>query len=180
VTPHVPADDESALVVVVPEAEPLVADLRAQYDRSAARGMPAHVTVLYPFRHPDALDAPVLGALSDTFARQAAFRYALVGVCGFPGVVYLAPQPRDPFDALTRAVAARFPDTPPYAGAIADPIPHLTVAQSPPAAALDEISGQLLASLGATLPLACEARAVTLATKRAGRWTLGRRFGLGL
>ena len=40
----------SALVVLVPEAEPLVAELRLVHDRMAARGVPAHVTVLHPFK----------------------------------------------------------------------------------------------------------------------------------
>ncbi|WP_079312549.1 hypothetical protein [Microbispora sp. GKU 823] len=41
--------DETALVVEVPSAEPLVRGLRERYDSFAAYGMPAHVTVLYPF-----------------------------------------------------------------------------------------------------------------------------------
>ena len=40
---------QTALVVAVPSAEPVVARLRASYDVAAAYGVPAHVTVLYPF-----------------------------------------------------------------------------------------------------------------------------------
>ena len=40
---------ETALVIAVPEAEPLVSDWRAQHDWSAQRGVPAHITLLYPF-----------------------------------------------------------------------------------------------------------------------------------
>ena len=39
----------TALVVVVPAAEPLVADLRMQHDRMTALGVPANSTVLHPF-----------------------------------------------------------------------------------------------------------------------------------
>jgi RNA polymerase sigma factor (sigma-70 family) len=37
----------------IPEAEPLVGDLRRALDHSAGWGIPAHVTILYPFVPPD-------------------------------------------------------------------------------------------------------------------------------
>ena len=40
---------ETALVVLVPEAEAIVGRLRQRYDPSAAVGMPAHITINYPF-----------------------------------------------------------------------------------------------------------------------------------
>ena len=43
---------ESAILVPVPGAEPVAGRLRARFDRSAGRGIPAHVTVLYPFVPP--------------------------------------------------------------------------------------------------------------------------------
>ena len=36
------------------EAGPIVAPLRLQYDRAASLGVPAHITLLYPFRPPHA------------------------------------------------------------------------------------------------------------------------------
>jgi len=53
---------ESALIVPVPEAEPVVGEFRASLDRCAGWGVPAHVTVIYPFRAPDRLDADELRA----------------------------------------------------------------------------------------------------------------------
>jgi hypothetical protein len=170
--------DQSALVVLVPEAEPCVAALRARYDRAARLGMPAHVTVLYPFRHPDRVSPAVTDALAALFAGIPRFGFRLAGLCGFKDVIYLAPEPVAPFDALTRAVAARFPDTPPYGGAFADPKPHLTVAQQPPATCLLDASSEFLAGAGAALPLACRATEVVLAVKRAGRWSIGAHFPL--
>jgi hypothetical protein len=46
---------ESALVVLVPEAEVLVKPFRDRFDPLAAAGVPAHITLLYPFKHPDGL-----------------------------------------------------------------------------------------------------------------------------
>jgi hypothetical protein len=48
---------ESALIVAVPEAEWAVAALRAAYDPAASWGMPAHITVLYPFLPPEVMAA---------------------------------------------------------------------------------------------------------------------------
>src|SRR3954470_1036237 len=40
---------EAALVVMPPGAEPVVKSFRDRFDPVAALGMPAHITVLYPF-----------------------------------------------------------------------------------------------------------------------------------
>jgi hypothetical protein len=60
VASHVP---RSALIVEVPAAEPVVARHRERLDSSAPLGIPAHVTVLYPFMRPDAIGPPVLAGL---------------------------------------------------------------------------------------------------------------------
>jgi hypothetical protein len=43
-------------------------------------------------------------------------------------VVYLAPEPAEPFVELTRALWRRFPGWPPYGGVHPTITPHLTVA----------------------------------------------------
>src|SRR5581483_5248567 len=58
----------TALIVAVPEAEPSVRDLRLAHDSSAALGVPAHVTILFPFAHPDGLDEAALEQLFEHFA----------------------------------------------------------------------------------------------------------------
>jgi hypothetical protein len=166
-------------VLAVAEAEPFVAEERRRFDRSAIRGMPAHVTLLYPFRHPDRLDLATRSALRAYFAERSPFRFQLAGLCGFPGVLYLLPLPLEPFDALAHGLWERFPDSPPYGGAIPDPLPHLTVAQQPPAESLVRVSEELVIRLEDALPIACEARAASLAVKRDGRWSLAEEFPLG-
>ena len=47
-----PAPLESALLVPVPEAEPFVQRHRFRHDSVALRGVPAHITVLFPFVAP--------------------------------------------------------------------------------------------------------------------------------
>jgi 2'-5' RNA ligase len=120
---------ESAFAVNVPEAEPYVADLRRRFDRSAAVGVPAHVTILYPFMPPEQLDESVLARARAAIARVRAFRFRLTGVAHFPAATYLVPEPGSPFVALTRGLAAEFPRYPPYGGQYDGSVPHLTVAQ---------------------------------------------------
>ena len=50
-----PAPTETAVIAAVPKAEPVVSEHRQQLDVAAGWGVPAHVTVLYPFVAPEAL-----------------------------------------------------------------------------------------------------------------------------
>jgi len=119
---------ESAILVPVPEAEPAVGHLRARLDRSAGQGVPAHVTVLYPFMPPTQITAAVLSGVAAAVATVPAFdcRFARTAWFG-DNVVWLAPEPDGPFRALTAAVHAAFPEYPPFGGQHAEVIPHLTV-----------------------------------------------------
>jgi hypothetical protein len=65
-TERLPADGDGN-AALVPEAEPLVKPFRDRYDPSAAAGVPAHITLLYPFKHPDEADQTVLGDLNQCF-----------------------------------------------------------------------------------------------------------------
>jgi hypothetical protein len=42
----------------VPEAEPAVRHHREHLDANAPLGIPAHITVLFPFMPPETIDAP--------------------------------------------------------------------------------------------------------------------------
>ena len=64
---------ESALVVLIPEAEVAVGSLRQRFDPSAALGLPAHVTILYPFKPPAELTLDVIDQLAELFARVPPF-----------------------------------------------------------------------------------------------------------
>ncbi|MFR0355518.1 2'-5' RNA ligase family protein [Streptomyces sediminimaris] len=148
------ADDESgrfaagqtALVIPVPEAEASVRTWRKRFDPAARAGVPAHVTVVFPFLHASLVDAATCAALDEIVARHPSFD-ARFGECGrFPGVLYLVPVPDTPFRRLTQAVVERWPEAPPYGGKYA-PHPHLTVAQGQEEAVLDEIESGLRPSL---------------------------------
>ena len=119
---------ESAVLVPVPEAERAVSRHRARLDGAAARGVPAHVTVLYPFVPPSEITAGTLTALAGAVASVGAFECEFGATAWFgQDVMWLAPRPDAPFRTLTRAVSAVFPGYPPYGGGYDDVIPHLTV-----------------------------------------------------
>lgn len=124
---------QSALIVTIPEAEPLVAPHRRRLDRAASWGVPAHVTVLFPFLPPAEIDERVLDALGRAAATVPAFFVALERVGWFgERVVWLAPSPPEPFQQLTAAVAAHFPGVRPYEGAFDEVVPHLTLGHDHP------------------------------------------------
>jgi 2'-5' RNA ligase len=159
---------ESGFIVVLPEAEPYVGALRAAHDPSAAAGVPAHVTLLYPFRPADAVDAAAHARVADIAARAAAFDVVLARIERFPDTLFLAPEPAAPLLALTHALAAAFPSHPPYGGRHADVVPHLTVAQGD-GATLDAAE----ATLRAALPsggIAARCAHVVLMANDTGRW----------
>jgi 2'-5' RNA ligase len=115
----------TALIVAVPEAEEAVGAYRLAHDSSAALGVPAHITVLFPFVAPEAVDEVTI---AEVVAQIPAFAFRLDSVERFDdGVTWLRPEPSEPFTALTRAVWKRWPDHPPYEGEHDDVIPHLTV-----------------------------------------------------
>jgi hypothetical protein len=127
-----PGRPESAILVPVPDAEPAVARLRARLDRSASRGIPAHVTVLYPFVPPEQITPAVIQMAAAAIRSVPGFGCRFAGTNWFgEDVLWLAPEPAGPFRALIAAVHAAFPQYPPFSGAFADVIPHLTVGDRP-------------------------------------------------
>lgn len=105
------------MIVPVPETEPAVESFRAELDRAATWGIPAHVTVLYPFLPPDRIGSRELRRLSEAVRMVPCFDVAFGRVEWFGrDVVWLAPEPGDGFRALTAAVWSAFPDCPPYSG----------------------------------------------------------------
>src|SRR5262252_1102547 len=114
---------ESALVVLIPEAENLVGRFRNRYDPGAALGLPAHVTILYPFKPPSEVTSRVTETLSQLFSRISRFDSCFNETKFFPRVLYLAPEPAELFQALTKTVVGQFPENPPYCGQFDEVIP---------------------------------------------------------
>ena len=98
---------------------------------SVARGLPAHVTVLFPFA--GARDRSTLTSVRrspSTSRRSRRSPPSSTRVGRFDAHVWLAPEPHERFVGAagrTRTPASR--EFPPYGDAFAEPVPHLTIAE---------------------------------------------------
>src|SRR5512138_3044726 len=133
-------EGETGLILGVPEAERVVGRWRSAHDSSAPLGVPAHVTVLYPWIPMVKLTDEDRAAVAAIAAAASPIELTFATVGRFPGVLWLDPQPSAPIRDLITAVARRWPDYPPYGGEFGvDPIPHLTVSDGGDPADLDDI-----------------------------------------
>ena len=156
----------SAIVVPVPDAEPAVGTWRDRYDASAPFGMPAHITVLYPFLPEHRLTQSVVDRLKEVCAGSPVLSVELRETRRFPGMLYLAPEPDDGFRRLTETVAREWPEAPPYGGAHDDNIPHLTVAQDLSHHELDDVDRAVTTAL----PIATRLTSACLYVFDGTRW----------
>jgi 2'-5' RNA ligase len=163
--------------VLVPEAEPCVAHLRERLDPAARRGLGAHVTILYPFAAPEAVNGDMLRRLAAVAGAAAPFRFALTHVARFPGTVYLAPKPASRFIRLHEACAAAFPGE--GARARQPFVPHLSVARHAQGEDHD-VEAELSATLKAQGPIQCLCRELVLMENGTGRWRPIGVFPLGM
>jgi len=143
-----------------------------QRPRLLHRPQPPHVTVLWPFLPAARLDAGTRQVIADVVGALPVFTARFSRVGRFPEVVYLAPDDPEPFVRMTHAVMARWPECPPYSGAFADVIPHVTLrwaADLRPGTTLDDL-----------LPVDVRITEVHLAVDRRWRgWTVIESFPLG-
>jgi 2'-5' RNA ligase len=172
----------SAIVVAVPDAEPRVGVLRAALDPSAARGVPAHLTIMFQFVPPAHIDDGVLAALGEVLAAAPAFEIEFSGVAWFgEDVVWWAPDPAAPFVALTHAVADRF-GLRPYEGAHGDNVgPHLTIGHGAPLDQLRKAADEVADEVAAGPPVQTTVRSASLMTgsREPGSWTTVAELPLG-
>jgi len=131
------------VVVPVLALEPVTGRWRSRWDPSAAQGMPSHITVLFPFLHATRLDAGIVEELRALCRRREPFDVEFAACGRFPDVLYLAPEPLEPFRALTAQLCDRWPEAPPYGGAYPEVVPHLTVAQGADETTFARIAGVL-------------------------------------
>ena len=159
---------ESAFAVNVPEAEPYVGALRSALDPTAKLGVPAHITVLYPFMSPERITVAVLGQARTALSEINSFAFRLANVRRFPSALYLEPDPAEPFICLTQALVQRFPQYLPYGGQYRSIAPHLTIAQAGEKEH-DEAQRQVAAALPPS-GIQASCREVVLIENSSGRW----------
>jgi 2'-5' RNA ligase len=119
----------TALIIPVPECSVVV---------TPPGDMPHHVTVIYPFVGQRHVNARLIARLTEAFASHPAFDFELTSVGRFPDVLYLGPEPVEPFRRLVDECTRQWPSHPPYGGRFPEVIPHLTLASGPEPAGLAE------------------------------------------
>jgi hypothetical protein len=161
----------SALVLPVDLPGPLE-QFRQLHVPDASLGLPAHVTLLYPFVPADELGGMHEARLRASASQLARFGYRLDSIERWPDNLFVAPRPVEPFAVLAAALAADWPEWPLYGGGV-EFEPHVSLGQ--PA---DEADEQELRALAATsLPARRWATGVVLIAEAAdGRWATRARF----
>ena len=164
--------DATALILRV-ALPPRLEALRMRCVPDAVDGLPAHVTVAYPFAEPGSIDAAVVGLIAEVVAVRAPWTMRLVERRRWPDTVYASVEPEAPAIALQADLAAAFPSLPIYGGAIDVFVPHVTIAEGPSAddPAVDADPGW------DDLPVTCAISEVELIVRSpVGRWAVERRF----
>lgn len=176
-------DDGRRSGIIVPIwLPPELEQVRMREVASARAGAPAHVTLLFPFVPAAELQAADIERAAAAIENVRAFDIVLREVRrwdpggGAPeGVIWLDPEPSEPFVELTLALARAFPDYQPYGGIHDTIVPHLTIA-SDDRAHLRAVQ----AEADGSLPLRRRVSSAALIVEGAdGRWRTRRRLPLG-
>ena len=134
--------------LIVPIALPVaLRPVRDAADRMAGRGVPAHVTILFPFLADADLGPPARAVAAEIAAHRPAFVARFDHVERHDEMVWLVPRDAGPFLDLTAAVVERWPDHPPYGGIHDILIPHLTLVETDDPAAR-ELADRLAREVG--------------------------------
>ncbi|MDP3658802.1 2'-5' RNA ligase family protein [Phenylobacterium sp.] len=166
----------SGLVLAVPQADAAVGRWRRRHDPAARAGMPAHVTLVYPFIAASERDAGVITTLTDLFAAEPKFELSFERLGRFADALWLAPEPDAPVRRLIGTLAQAFPGYAPYGGAFDAATPHLTIARGE-RRILDGVAAAYRArSMG---PINCRLTAASLYIRDGRGWRLTHRFDLG-
>lgn len=173
---HMPQPGQTALVLLVPAADPLLAAVAARYPNRVRGGVPAHLTVLYPFVPAAKLDMSVIEACAQIAGDIAPTSVRFSRCHVRPGLIYLVPEPPGQIQRLLKSVQARWPVLPPYGGKYADAPAHVSIALG--ADAVDQAA--IFRLVDSLLPITCqfpELHVVALDEEKG--WETRKRFPFG-
>ncbi len=170
------APSEASAVIVRARLPAPLERLRRASVSDAAAGVPAHLTMLYPFAAPARLGADVRAAVAAVAGRHGPFDYRLAGRAVWPDTVYVRVEAEAPFVQLQADLARAFPAFPIYGtDATFEFVPHVTIAEGKGIAGATE--GH---PAWASLPRAGRAEALEVIARGSdGRWRRIWRVPLG-
>jgi 2'-5' RNA ligase len=136
------------------------------------------VTLLFPFAPAVRIDRAALARLEEQFSRApgiaGAIELRFERLARFAGVSYLALAEPEEVVVKIRALAAAWPEYPPYEGRFSNIVPHLTVAQGD-----EQVLASVEEELKAALPVVARVRFASLFLgDPSGRWSEHARFAL--
>jgi 2'-5' RNA ligase superfamily len=138
------------LLLVTPDAEPLVAKWRAHHDAAARDGIPAHVTVRTPFLPAAEWRDPRFATLRELLPVEV----TLARIENRPGALVIVVEPDHGLRDITAAVGSAWPELLPHKGNRPDLAYHMTVVRTEDEAirseAADEISPHLPVEVSGT------------------------------
>jgi 2'-5' RNA ligase len=174
--------DMSALILPMRTLDPVVAPYRRRHTTDGAAGVPAHLTVLYPFcAHVDwglGLSARIAAAVSGVLPFSLTFHR----LGRFPGgITYLEPEPMDLLMRLIRSVADSFPEYPPYGGTVSVEAfhPHVTIAVATDSDELARVEEDFLDTVGPSMPLREIVEALWMMVRTQSGWKRHSAYALG-
>jgi 2'-5' RNA ligase len=162
----------TGLVLLMPVTDRVVERWRQRYDPVASFGMPAHVTVVYPWKPAVDITAADHAALRRLSGSLPGIEVTFERFGRFERTLWLDPQPAGPIVDLVERVVTEWPEYPPFAGAFARVVPHLTLADGRDPETLTDV----VADVEARLPLRESTRHLSLMRFDAGRWEVAAEF----
>lgn len=169
---------ETGLILPVPAFEPFIRHHRTFNPAVSPEGVPAHLTLLYPFLPPQGCKE-AHAEVAAFFSRVEPFEFELTDVGWFDErVVFLAPGDASPFVALTEQLIAAWPQCIPYGGRHGGThVPHLTLGIE----GTPEEMASLADAAERLLPVRSLADQAWLmiGTSRPARWSVAERFPFG-
>lgn len=169
-----PTNGQTGLAIPVPAADALLELVESRHPGTVREGVPAHMSLLYPFVGVAELDDRVTHALSELVAEHEPMPVEFRECYRRGGFVALRPDPIEGLTELTRKTRVRWPDVVPYESAYGEVEPHLTVATR----ASEETAAMIEREVADQLPISAELREVWLVVFE-GRWALRGRFEFG-
>ncbi len=158
---------QSAILVPVPAAEPIVDRWRQAHDPVAPAGVPAHITLIVPWLPPEEITDADLEELAASVGEDRAFDFELIDIGWFGrNVLWLEPYPAEGFRSLTNRLADRFA-TPPWDDEFDEVVPHLTVGHAGDGDELRPVADALRLSL----PVKCRAEELWVMVGDGLRWS---------
>ncbi|WP_020647504.1 2'-5' RNA ligase family protein [Amycolatopsis balhimycina] len=159
-----PAPGTTALLILLPAAEPALAAARRVDPALVRPGLPAHVTALYPFLPDGELTEKVATAVRELAAAVPPVDVRLGEFLTRPG---FAAIPAPSLQPVTDAVCARWPEVSPYGGRFgARPPAHVTVALGGDEETLERVAREVRP----LLPLTDRAEALRLVALTEDGW----------